>query len=106
MAGKKRYQIKEAFYTLQGEGAHSGRPAVFCRFTGCNLWSGKEKHRATAVCQFVIRILSVRMVRMGDSSTALTPLPVIYMDSGPSLLKARSMWFVPVVSHCCSLIPH
>ncbi|PPC74113.1 7-carboxy-7-deazaguanine synthase [Pokkaliibacter plantistimulans] len=52
MAGKKRYQIKEAFYTLQGEGAHSGRPAVFCRFTGCNLWSGKEKHRATAVCQF------------------------------------------------------
>jgi 7-carboxy-7-deazaguanine synthase (Cx14CxxC type) len=40
------------FYTLQGEGAHAGRPAVFCRFTGCNLWSGREADRATAVCQF------------------------------------------------------
>ena len=46
------YSIKEAFYTLQGEGAHSGRPAVFCRFTGCNLWSGKEKHRKNAICNF------------------------------------------------------
>ncbi|MFP8966044.1 7-carboxy-7-deazaguanine synthase [Pokkaliibacter sp. CJK22405] len=48
----KVYSIKEAFYTLQGEGAHAGRPAVFCRFTGCNLWSGKEAHRAEAVCTF------------------------------------------------------
>jgi 7-carboxy-7-deazaguanine synthase (Cx14CxxC type) len=46
------YSVKEIFYSLQGEGAHAGRPAVFCRFTGCNLWSGKEKHRASAVCQF------------------------------------------------------
>ena len=46
------YTVKEIFYTLQGEGAHTGRPAVFCRFTGCNLWSGLEKDRATAVCQF------------------------------------------------------
>ncbi len=46
------YAVKEIFYTLQGEGAHTGRPAVFCRFTGCNLWSGLEKDRATAVCQF------------------------------------------------------
>ena len=46
------YVVKEIFYTLQGEGAHTGRPAVFCRFTGCNLWSGLEKDRATAVCQF------------------------------------------------------
>ncbi|MCH8550596.1 MAG: 7-carboxy-7-deazaguanine synthase [Natronospirillum sp.] len=46
------YHIKEMFYTLQGEGAHSGRPAVFCRFTGCNLWSGREADRATAVCTF------------------------------------------------------
>jgi 7-carboxy-7-deazaguanine synthase len=46
------YSIKEIFYTLQGEGAQTGRPAVFCRFTGCNLWSGHEKDRATAVCQF------------------------------------------------------
>jgi 7-carboxy-7-deazaguanine synthase (Cx14CxxC type) len=46
------YSVKEIFYTLQGEGANVGRPAVFCRFTGCNLWSGREADRATAVCQF------------------------------------------------------
>jgi 7-carboxy-7-deazaguanine synthase len=46
------YQVKEIFYTLQGEGAHSGRPAVFCRFAGCNLWSGREEDRAQAVCRF------------------------------------------------------
>ena len=46
------YSIKEMFYTLQGEGAQSGRPAVFCRFSGCNLWSGREKDRSTAICQF------------------------------------------------------
>ena len=46
------YAVKEIFYTLQGEGANTGRPAVFCRFTGCNLWSGLEKDRSSAVCQF------------------------------------------------------
>lgn len=46
------YQVKEIFYTLQGEGANAGRPAVFCRFAGCNLWSGREEDRATAQCKF------------------------------------------------------
>src|SRR5579862_2473840 len=46
------YQVKEIFYTLQGEGTHAGRPAVFCRFSGCNLWTGREDDRATAVCDF------------------------------------------------------
>jgi len=46
------YQVKELFYTLQGEGANAGRPAVFCRFAGCNLWSGREEDRASAVCRF------------------------------------------------------
>ena len=46
------YAVKEIFYTLQGEGANTGRPAVFCRFAGCNLWSGLERDRATAVCRF------------------------------------------------------
>lgn len=46
------YRVKEVFATLQGEGANTGRVAVFCRFSGCNLWSGHERHRATAVCQF------------------------------------------------------
>ncbi|MEM8909833.1 MAG: 7-carboxy-7-deazaguanine synthase [Bacteroidota bacterium] len=46
------YKVKEMYYTLQGEGAHSGRPAVFCRFSGCNLWSGREEDRHKAICQF------------------------------------------------------
>jgi 7-carboxy-7-deazaguanine synthase len=46
------YAVKEIFYTLQGEGANTGRPAVFCRFAGCNLWSGRESDRASAICDF------------------------------------------------------
>jgi 7-carboxy-7-deazaguanine synthase len=46
------YAVKELFYTLQGEGANAGRPAVFCRFAGCNLWTGHEKDRQKAVCTF------------------------------------------------------
>jgi 7-carboxy-7-deazaguanine synthase len=46
------YSIKEIFYTLQGEGTHAGRPAVFCRFSGCNLWTGREEDRSKAICQF------------------------------------------------------
>src|SRR6476661_9142072 len=46
------YVVKEIFYTLQGEGQNAGRPAVFCRFSGCNLWTGREADRHRAVCQF------------------------------------------------------
>ncbi|GAA4412037.1 7-carboxy-7-deazaguanine synthase [Quisquiliibacterium transsilvanicum] len=46
------YSVKEIFYTLQGEGGNAGRPAVFCRFAGCNLWTGREQDRAQAVCTF------------------------------------------------------
>ncbi|MEV0731900.1 7-carboxy-7-deazaguanine synthase [Polymorphospora sp. NPDC050346] len=46
------YRVKEIFYTLQGEGTHAGRPAVFCRFTSCNLWTGREKDRHRAICKF------------------------------------------------------
>ena len=46
------YSVKEIFYTLQGEGFHTGRPAVFCRFSGCNLWTGLEADRHKAVCKF------------------------------------------------------
>src|ERR1700730_6653313 len=46
------YLVKELFYTLQGEGQNTGRPAVFCRFAGCNLWSGRETDRAAAICRF------------------------------------------------------
>lgn len=51
-APRRSYTVKEIFYTLQGEGANAGRPAVFCRFSGCNLWSGREEDRATATCNF------------------------------------------------------
>jgi 7-carboxy-7-deazaguanine synthase len=46
------YTVKEVFFTLQGEGFNTGTPAVFCRFAGCNLWTGREEHRSIAVCQF------------------------------------------------------
>jgi len=46
------YAVKEIFYTLQGEGGQAGRAAVFCRFAGCNLWSGREEDRAQAICRF------------------------------------------------------
>lgn len=46
------YRVKEIYYTLQGEGSHAGRAAVFCRFTSCNLWTGRERDRAGAVCRF------------------------------------------------------
>lgn len=49
---KMTYSVKEIFYTLQGEGAQTGRPSVFCRFAGCNLWSGVESQRASAICNF------------------------------------------------------
>ena len=52
MTGRVGYTVKEIFYTLQGEGVQTGRPSVFCRFAGCNLWSGREADRATAVCTF------------------------------------------------------
>ncbi|MFA5285448.1 MAG: hypothetical protein WC347_07615, partial [Smithellaceae bacterium] len=46
------YSVKEIFYSIQGEGYYSGRPAVFCRFSGCNLWSGREEDRDKALCKF------------------------------------------------------
>jgi 7-carboxy-7-deazaguanine synthase (Cx14CxxC type) len=52
LSKKTTYKIKEIYYTLQGEGAMTGRAAVFCRFTGCNLWSGREEDREKAICQF------------------------------------------------------
>jgi 7-carboxy-7-deazaguanine synthase (Cx14CxxC type) len=53
MAGRlMSYAVKEIFYTLQGEGAQTGRASVFCRFAGCNLWSGREQDRASAICKF------------------------------------------------------
>ena len=46
------YNVKEIFYSIQGEGFHSGRPSIFCRFSGCNLWNGLERDREIAKCNF------------------------------------------------------
>lgn len=65
------YSVKEIFYTLQGEGANAGRPAVFCRFAGCNLWSGLERDRQSAVCRFCdTEFVGVDGVGGGKFSTA------------------------------------
>lgn len=65
------YQVKEAFYTLQGEGAQAGRASVFCRFSGCNLWSGREADRATAKCTFCdTDFIGISGINGGKFSTA------------------------------------
>lgn len=76
------YSIKEMCYTLQGEGVHTGRPAVFLRFAGCNLWSGREADRASAVCPFC------------DTDFVGTDGPGggIFMTAGDLASEARSLW--------------
>lgn len=102
------YAVKEIFYTLQGEGANAGRPAVFCRFAGCNLWTGREADRSRAVCQFcdtefigtdgpggggfptaAALARAVRAAWPGDSSASAKPLvvctggePLLQLDAG------------------------
>ena len=66
------YSVKEIFYTLQGEGAQAGRAAVFCRFAGCNLWSGREQDRASAVCNFCDTDFVAQMARTAASLHPLT----------------------------------
>jgi 7-carboxy-7-deazaguanine synthase (Cx14CxxC type) len=66
-----KYAVKEIYYTLQGEGARAGRPAVLCRFTGCNLWSGREEDRTRAICQFCdTDFLGTNGVRGGQYASA------------------------------------
>ncbi|MEM9744800.1 MAG: 7-carboxy-7-deazaguanine synthase [Pseudomonadota bacterium] len=76
------YAVKEIFYTLQGEGGQAGRPAVFCRFAGCNLWSGREQHRARAICQFC----DTDFVRMDGKNGAR------YGDARALAAKIESLW--------------
>jgi 7-carboxy-7-deazaguanine synthase len=78
------YSIKEIFYTLQGEGAHAGRPAVFCRFSGCNLWSGRESDRASAVCTFCdtdfVGTDGERGGKFGDGATLAAEINSLWPD--------------------------
>lgn len=76
------YAVKEIFYTLQGEGANAGRPAVFCRFAGCNLWSGREEDRASAVCRFC----DTDFVGTGGENGGK------YRDAATLVAKVASLW--------------
>jgi 7-carboxy-7-deazaguanine synthase (Cx14CxxC type) len=78
------YAVKEVFLTLQGEGAHAGRAAVFCRFAGCNLWSGREADRATAQCQFCdTDFVGTDGTRGGSYRSAEALVDVIEDEWGP-----------------------
>jgi 7-carboxy-7-deazaguanine synthase len=88
------YSIKEIFYTLQGEGANTGRPAVFCRFTGCNLWSGREQDRATALCRFCdTEFVGTDGSHGGQFATA-TQLAQAVANVWPACHSARARPFV------------
>lgn len=80
------YQVKEAFYTLQGEGGQTGRPSVFCRFSGCNLWSGRERDRATAACRFCdtdfVGTDGHNGGRFADAETLAGHLTALWPDTG------------------------
>jgi 7-carboxy-7-deazaguanine synthase (Cx14CxxC type) len=83
------YSVKEIFYTLQGEGAQAGRPAVFCRFAGCNLWSGREADRASAVCQFCdtdfVGTDGTGGGRFGDAASLAAAVAGFWPDRDPGL---------------------
>lgn len=76
------YRVKEIFYSLQGEGRHAGRPAVFCRFSGCNLWSGREEDRARARC----RVCDTDFVGTDGEGGG------VYRCAGDLATRARLLW--------------
>lgn len=84
------YSVKEIFYSLQGEGARAGRASVFCRFSGCNLWSGEERHRLAAECNFCdTDFVGVNGVGGGkfESAKALSEQILSYWHDGSSAAK-------------------
>jgi 7-carboxy-7-deazaguanine synthase (Cx14CxxC type) len=78
------YAVKEIFFSLQGEGANTGRPAVFCRFAGCNLWSGREEDRATAACRFCDTDFFGVDGRDGGTFASAERLATVIRDSWPT----------------------
>lgn len=107
------YRVNEIFYSIQGEGAHTGRPAVFLRFSGCNLWSGAESDRASAICQFCDTdfVSHVEYATAGEVVEAVTSLlpdnawddrtPMVVVTGGEPMLQfdaelARALLAVPL----------
>lgn len=83
------YSVKEIFFTLQGEGANAGRAAVFCRFAGCNLWSGREEDRASAICRFCDTDFVGTEGSLGGKYTEATELAATIADQWPTVKRAR-----------------
>jgi 7-carboxy-7-deazaguanine synthase (Cx14CxxC type) len=90
------YTVKEIFYTLQGEGANAGRPAVFCRFSGCNLWTGREQDRAHAVCRFCDTDF-VGVGPDGGRFADATQLAAAVLDRWPERRDGRAVGGRPLV---------
>ena len=94
------YSIKEIYFTLQGEGVQSGRPAVFCRFSGCNLWTGLEKDRDTAVCRFCdTDFVGTDGPGGGKFATPAALAAAVAGFGWLKLKKAYLTWSVPAVNH-------
>ena len=95
------YTVKEIFYTLQGEGANAGRAAVFCRFSGCNLWTGRARDRERAVCQFCdTDFVGVGPDggRFADAEALATAVTACWRDgAGAAPLDSRARGAVPLV---------
>jgi 7-carboxy-7-deazaguanine synthase (Cx14CxxC type) len=111
------YQIREIFYTLQGEGFHTGRPSVFCRFSGCNLWSGRESDRSNSVCRFCdtdfigtngenggkyndCNTLVEKILRVWGAETALAS-PFVVLTGGEPLLQVDDNLVACMHEHGC-----
>src|SRR6478609_10008024 len=90
------YAVKELFYTLQGEGAQAGSPAVFCRFAGCNLWTGREQDRHKAVCQFCDTDF-VGVGPDGGRFTDASALAAAVLSSWPVVENGRAVGGRPLV---------
>jgi 7-carboxy-7-deazaguanine synthase len=97
MARQVTYLVNEVFYTVQGEGYWTGRPAVFCRFSRCNLWSGREEDRATAICKFCdtnflagTRIEEDDLVRQIESLYPNDTNPFVVFTGGEPAIQLRS----------------
>ena len=95
------YAVKEIFYTLQGEGAKAGRPAVFCRFAGCNLWSGREQDRATATCRFCDTDFVGTDGHGGGKFAPPTRSPMPAAAPGGAIAARRPSSCSPAASRCC-----